>query len=125
MDGTTARALAGGVAGSRAVLGVVAFAAPTLPARLWVGAWADGDTVRVLGRALGARDLALGLGALLALRRDAPVRGWVEAGALADAGDLVATLISFRRLPRLGRWAILAVTAGAVVTARAAAPHLD
>ena len=96
------------LAGVRAGLGVAALAAPTVVARPWVGRDARLGTVRVLGRALGARDLALGLGALLALRRDRPTRGWIEAGGLADMGDLVATLVGFRSLPRYGRWLVLA-----------------
>lgn len=57
------------VAASRVGIGVVAFAAPLLVSRSWVGRSGDGAPGRVLGRALGGRDLALGLGALIALRR--------------------------------------------------------
>jgi hypothetical protein len=67
---------------------------------------------------MGARDLALGLGAILAMRHDAPVRGWVEAGGLADAGDLAATLLAWRSLPRASRWGVAVLTAGGVVAGR-------
>ena len=56
------------VAVSRVGVGVVAFAAPALVSRSWVGGAGGGPSGRVLGRALGGRDLALGLGALAALR---------------------------------------------------------
>jgi hypothetical protein len=56
------------VAVSRVGVGVVAFAAPALVSRSWVGGAGGGTSGRVLGRALGGRDLALGLGALAALR---------------------------------------------------------
>ena len=56
------------VAAGRVALGVTALAWPSVPARPWVGAAADGLAARVFGRALGARDLALGLGALAALQ---------------------------------------------------------
>lgn len=56
------------VAVSRIGVGVVAFAAPALVSRAWVGGAGGGPSGRVLGRALGGRDLALGLGALAALR---------------------------------------------------------
>jgi len=125
MNRDTARSLAAGLAGTRIALGVVAYAVPSLPARPWVGAAADTVAVTVVGRALGARDVAIGAGALLARRHDAPVRGWVEAGALADAGDLVATLLSFRSLPRTGRWAVLAATLGGVAAGRLLAPAVD
>ena len=45
-------------------------------------------------RALGARDLAIGLGIAIALDRGAPVRGWLEGAALSDAIDTVASLLA-------------------------------
>ena len=74
---------------------------------------------RVFGRALGARDVAMGLGALTALRRQAaepgPACAWVIAGALSDALDVVATLSSWRELPRTGRWLVAASAGGAAL----------
>jgi len=119
-----ARTLALGVAGLRVALGLGALAAPDVAARPWVGDEGPAAPRRTLARALGGRDVALGLGALLAARRGAPVRGWVEAGALADAGDVVATLASFPRLPRYGRFVVLAGAAGAVAAGVLAAPEL-
>ena len=78
---------------------------------------------RVFGRALGARDLALGLGALAALQSPADQPGsasaWVAAGALSDALDVVASLSSWRELPRVGRW-LVGVSAGGAALAGAA-----
>lgn len=132
-----ARMLALSIAGARVALGAVAIAAPGIALRPWVGATAaasPGPTAAtspspnpattVLGRALGGRDLALGLGALLAARRDAPLRGWIEAGGLADWGDVAATLLAFGRLPRWGRWLVLAASAGSAATAAVVAPSL-
>jgi hypothetical protein len=48
----------------------------------------------VFARMLGARDIALGLGAVIALDRGAPVRGWLEGAALSDAADCVACLLA-------------------------------
>lgn len=59
------------VAASRVGVGVVAFAAPMLVSRSWVGRSGDGTPGRVLSRALGGRDLALGVGTLIALQRQA------------------------------------------------------
>ncbi len=126
MDRDAARALAASVAWGRIALGVTAMLTPAVPLRPWVGrdiAWRP--RAKMLARALGARDVALGVGVVLALRHDAPVRGWVEGGGLADAGDLVATLLAFGTLPRLGRWAVLGSTAGAVAASRFAAPAVD
>lgn len=49
----------------------MAFAAPSVVSRSWVGGSGDSPSGQVLGRALGGRDLALGLGALTALRLQA------------------------------------------------------
>ncbi|MDR0343839.1 MAG: hypothetical protein LBI49_12190, partial [Nocardiopsaceae bacterium] len=59
---------AAAVAAGRVGLGLAALAWPAIPARPWVGAASGGLAARVFGRALGGRDLALGLGALAALR---------------------------------------------------------
>jgi hypothetical protein len=103
------------LASGRIILGVVAFVAPTLPARPWVGTDAARSSTRTLARALGARDVALGLGTLLAQRHRSPVRGWLEASALADAGDVAATIAGWGSRPRLGRLAVLAAAAGGAI----------
>jgi hypothetical protein len=104
------------VAAGRVAIGLSALARPSVPSRPWVGAASDDLSARVFGRALGARDIALGLGALTALRRAAAEPGsastWVAAGALSDALDVVATVSSWRELPRTGRWLIV-LSAGA------------
>jgi hypothetical protein len=119
-----ARRGAWAVAGGRVAIGVAALARPSVPSRPWVGETADGVAVRVFGRALGARDLALGLGALDALRRrDADpgsARTWVAAGALSDALDVVGSLASWRELPRAGRWLVILSAGAAALTGAAA-----
>jgi hypothetical protein len=114
---------AGAVAAGRVALGLTALAWPSVPARPWVGAAADDLAARVFGRALGGRDIALGLGALTALQRPAAETGsacaWVAAGALSDALDVAASLASWRGLPRTGRW-LVAVSAGGAALVGAA-----
>lgn len=126
MDRETARRLAESVAWGRIGLGATAVLAPSIPLRPWVGrevAWRP--RAKLLARALGFRDIALGVGAVMALHHDAPVRGWVEGGALADAGDVLATLIAFGTLPKWGRWLVLASAASAVAASGVAAPAVD
>jgi hypothetical protein len=126
MERHQARQLAEAVAWGRIAIGVTALVAPTVPLRPWVGrdfAWQP--RAKLMARALGGRDLALGIGVILALRHDAPVRGWVEGGGLADGCDLLASLLAFGKLPKGGRWLVLFSTAGAVAAARLAAPALD
>ena len=113
------------VAVGRVALGVTALAWPSIPARPWVGAAADDVAARVFGRALGARDLALGLGALAALQGPAAetgsARAWVAAGALSDALDVVASVSSWRELPRVTRWLVAASAGGAALAGAAGA----
>jgi hypothetical protein len=126
MEKDQARQLAEAVAWGRVAIGVTALVAPTVPLRPWVGrdfAWQP--RAKLLARSLGARDLALGLGVILALRHDAPVRGWVEGSGLADAGDTLATLLAFGKLPKGGRWLVLLSAGGAAAAARLAAPSVD
>ena len=122
-DGARRLAVANGIA--RSALGVVAFCLPGLPLAPWVGAGRRHQASRLLGRALGGRDLALGLGTLTAARSAAPTRPWVLAGGLADAGDVAATLLAWRSLPRFGRSAVLAAAAGGVLAALLAAGPVD
>jgi hypothetical protein len=111
------------VAAGRVALGVTALAWPGVPARPWVGgSAADGVTAKVFGRALGARDLALGLGALAAL--DGPAANpelWVAAGALSDALDVAASAASWRELPKLTRWLVATSAGGAAIIGAAGA----
>jgi hypothetical protein len=126
MEKDQARQIAEAIAVGRIAIGIVALVAPTVPLRPWVGrdfAWQP--RAKLLARSLGARDLALGIGVMLALRHKAPVRGWVEGAGLADAGDMLATLLAFGKLPKSGRWLVLFSAAGAAAAARLAAPLVD
>src|SRR5450631_3336736 len=76
------------VAVARVGVGVVAFAAPALVSRSWAGGAGGGPSGRVLGRALGGRDLALGLGALAALRLQAASRPALVWDAALSAAPL-------------------------------------
>jgi hypothetical protein len=112
------------VAAGRVALGVAALTWPSVPARPWVGASADELGAQVFGRALGARDLALGLGALAALRKAPPpgagtAAAWFAAGALSDALDAAITAAAWPRLPRATRWLIAASAGGAAVAGAA------
>jgi hypothetical protein len=106
-------------------LGVAALVSPSVPARPWVGASADELGAQVFGRALGGRDLALGLGALAAARAASsgarPAGAWYAAGALSDALDLAVTVAAWRRLPRATRWLVAASAGGAAVAGAAGA----
>jgi hypothetical protein len=95
--------LAGGLAVNRIAFGVGYIAAPERTGGGWVGTVAGRGGATVLTRALGARDLVLGAGALWAMRRGSEsARPWFAAHAVADATDLAATVAAKDSLPRSG-----------------------
>lgn len=105
-----------GIALVRVALGTAALAFPEAAGRAWIGRGADGRDRAVLLRALGGRDVALGLGALLAVRRARGARPWLFMGALSDLVDTVATGMGFDELPALRRWLVVAASTGAAVS---------
>lgn len=121
---TAAERMAAAIAAGRIAIGAGLLAAPQLAAGGWIGEDAGRSGAQVLARGLGGRDLALGIGALSALRRRRSMRGWIEAGMLADLGDTAATLIAGRALPPSGRFGVLALAAGAAAAGAALAPRL-
>jgi hypothetical protein len=84
------RYLAVALAQGRIAIGGVSLLAPGWTARTMT-TW-DGPSVFV--RMVGARDIGLGLGTLLALWRRAPARGWLEASALVDGLDVAACVLA-------------------------------
>lgn len=125
LDAGRSRRLALVNAAGRCSFGLGALLMPALALRPWLGAARDDPWARMLARALGCRDLAIGVGTLLAGRQGLPLRLWVLSAGLADAGDLAVTLGRFSELPRAGRWAVLLAATGGVVTAGLAAPALE
>jgi hypothetical protein len=86
---------------TRLAIGAVTVLAPSLVAKVWLGEGAEDSAGRVGMRGLGGREAAIGLGTLLALERGKPVRGWLEAGALADAADAFGVIAQRKHLPTL------------------------
>jgi hypothetical protein len=119
------RLAAAAIAAGRVGLGAALAAAPASFGRAWIGTDASLPGGRTAVRATGIRDVALGLGLLVAMRRGRPVRGWLEAAAVADVGDLVFTLMGFRHLPPLGRLVTLASAGSAAVIAMRIAGDVD
>lgn len=86
--------LAMSLARCRIAIGVAAVLAPGLAARAMSGRRRSDGIAPVFARMLGARDVALGLGTVIALDRGGPVRGWLEGSALADTVDCVACVLA-------------------------------
>jgi hypothetical protein len=100
------------VAAGRIGFGVALILAPERLTAPWLGKDAGRVGTRVVSRGLGARDLALGAGALAV--SDAQLRPWVAAGIVADAADLTATMAAGDSLPLAGRVIVGAVASAGV-----------
>jgi hypothetical protein len=104
--------LAGLISVGRLLFGVAFIAEPKLMERAWIGKQARLTGAQVLARAVGARDLVLGLGGLQALaRNDGSARPWLAAGAGCDAVDFGATWTAGQAIPRQARTGVLAIAA--------------
>jgi hypothetical protein len=104
------RILAGVISFGRFVFGVAFIAEPKLMEQAWIGKQARLPGAQLLGRAVGARDLALGLGGLQALTRDeSSARPWLAAAAVCDAVDFGATWTAGRGIPSQARNGVLAI----------------
>ncbi|MEA2320843.1 MAG: hypothetical protein QOD81_693 [Solirubrobacteraceae bacterium] len=105
---------------NRVLIGAGLMVLPGLFGRAWVGSAALDDRASVLARSLGARDLALGVAGLVALRDGD--RRWASrafaAQAFADGVDLVA-IVAGRRVP-LGSRLVGGVMAGGSAAVAAA-----
>jgi hypothetical protein len=111
------RDLAVSLAGGRIAIGVVSLLAPGLVGRTMMGPRGDLGGTRFVLRVVGARDLALGIGVLAALDRDAPVRGWLRASAVVDGLDAAGCLVARHHLrPNVFPAAAGAATGGALLS---------
>jgi hypothetical protein len=119
-------ALAKAQAVNRVAMGAGLMLAPAIVGRVWSASEARDERAKVLARALGARDLALGAGGLLALREGDTA--WAQrafaAQAAADAVDLVAILAAGPALPPMKRITGCLMAGGSAAVAAAYAARL-
>ena len=113
------------VAIARIVFGAAFMLAPGLTGRIWIGREATQPPVKVLTAAIGARDLAMGIGVLMAMSRGKPARGWLEGIALTDVLDFTMGLLGRDRLPTANRRIVLALAGGSALQAATAAAGVD
>src|SRR5918911_635633 len=99
--------MARGVAIGRIVFGVGFVTMPGWTGRVWIGRDADRPRVKLLTQAIGARDLTMGLGALLAISNGGPARGWFEAISLTDVFDFTWCLLAGDRIHPAARGTVL------------------
>jgi hypothetical protein len=107
-------------AASRIVFGIGLVAAPGTVAGRWLGKDAQRDPVKVAVRGLGARDIALSVGALATLDDPDRLATWLAVTIASDLTDLAATVaVPSGQLPDNARWGTV-VLAGAGAAAGAA-----
>jgi hypothetical protein len=108
--------IARSIAAARVALGLALVAAPRLLMRCALkDSEPSGEAVAAL-RMAGGRDLALGVGGLLAARRDpAALRGWVEGGVLADAIDVPSVAAAGSLRPAVRVFGTASATAAAAL----------
>jgi hypothetical protein len=112
-----ARDLAVGLAGGRIAIGVLSLLVPGVVGRAMMGPDGDSGGMRLFLRVVGVRDLALGLGVLAALDRNAPVQSWLRASAVVDGLDAAGSLLARHHLrPTVFPAAAGAATAGALLS---------
>jgi hypothetical protein len=119
------RQLVRGLAAGRVVVGMSLLLAPGLIGAGWVGDVARRREVKVIIRAAGIRDLALGLGTLQALTNGDPARTWAVMGGLSDAVDLGATALVARRIGLRRALPVIVAAAAAVTITALATDDLD
>lgn len=113
---TTSTKLAALIAVSRIATGAALLVAPRRVGVAWLGDAAALPGGQLAIRALGARDVALGAGALAALGDHARLRRWIGAAAACDLTDAAAALATpSTALPDGARSATVAMGGGAAV----------
>ena len=100
---------------ARVGVGAALIAAPRAVTAPWLGRAARKPATQVPVRAMGARDLAIGLGLAYAAGQGYGARPWLWAGIISDAADFAATLRARDDLPALGVAGIAAMAGGSVL----------
>ncbi|MDW5593810.1 hypothetical protein VSS74_05660 [Conexibacter stalactiti] len=111
----TPRTLVAGIALGRLALGAALVAAPKkVVGPGWIGAEAERPAAGVLLRAVGARDVALALGTLAALKQGSSLTPWVVGASIADGTDFLGTLAAGQAIPIQGRAGVGLLAGGAL-----------
>ena len=86
-----------GFGASRVLFGIVASSVPERIGSTWVGEDAYRESSKVIFRALGLRDIALGAGMIQGATND-QAAPWLAVAMLSDLGDFTATIVSRNRI---------------------------
>ena len=99
-------------AAGRIAIGTLLFLFPGRVFKGTLGEVSDSKGLRAVARMLGARDIVLGVGPLVAAQRGEPVRPWITYGAASDAADALAILLAWRHLRPWHRFLVLVTAMG-------------
>jgi hypothetical protein len=111
------RAAVAALAVGRAAFGAALVVRPERTGRGWLGEAVDQHPTRVAVRGLGARDLALSAGALVAVARGSRARAWLVAATLADLADIAAAVAARDSLPPRAIEGTVALAGGSALVA--------
>jgi hypothetical protein len=110
------RDVARGYAAGRVAFGVALLIAPRRLGRTWLGRVGDTPAGGVALRAVGVRDLVIGMIALHTVDHPEVGPRWQRTCAAADAVDLAATIAARDALPPAGSALVMAMAAGGAAT---------
>lgn len=122
---TGARKAATVVLGLRIAYGVGLIAAPSRLGRRWLGPAANAAPTQVPLRALGAREIIIHVGGILAAVRGAPLRPWLAGSIVGDLSDLAATVAGRDELPKGSPTATLVVGGSSALLSAAVAVAVE
>ena len=109
----------------RIAIGIGLISAPRLFAPVWVGRDGLSAAATLFSRAVGARDMALGIGTLAAIERGQPIQGWIRGAILADATDAIATYLERGEVPPVSRPLVYLMGGGAALAGAAIQASID
>ena len=112
------------IAAGRVVVGVALVALPGTSAGTWIGPVAKDPAVKVMTRAMGARDLAIGLGTLHALQEGASAGRGRWPGPRPTSPMRPPPLLAFRHLGARRAIPLLLVATAAGIASFVASEHL-
>jgi hypothetical protein len=116
------RTLTAAFAAARLAFGAGLLAVPDRVAKGWIGPEAESDSVKIVTRGLGARDIALSAGVLAFLDDEDPLAILLAFTVVCDLCDVASTLAApAEALPGNARWGTVAMAGGAATAGAALA----
>ena len=109
----------------RIAFGLGLIAVPSRIGSSWIGSVAERPAVHVAIRGLGARDMVLAAGAIVAAAQGRAVRPWLIGAIAGDLSDIAATLAAGDSVPDRGRWGTVALAGGSVIAGAALAAAVE